>query len=325
MHSVDKPILPVIAGPTASGKTACAVALARLIGGEIISADSMQIYRGMNVLSAIPTPEEMQGVAHHMIAFAPPTARYSADAYREDANACIADVLSRGRMPILCGGTGLYINAVTRPMSFSTLSDEALHAQLLASAQDAQGRLRLYEELRRIDPQTAVRLHPNDVRRVSRAIEVYRLTGVTQSEHARMDANREGDYREAIFAVDWPREQLYERINARVEEMLSNGLIDEVRALTAHAEAFPTAAQAIGYKEIAAALRGEMSMDEAVEWLKKSTRNYAKRQLTWFRRDPRVVWLAPTPGGAEALARRIRDLLEQRFGEEALRCREPEQ
>ncbi len=311
--ATNKPLLPVIAGPTASGKTACAVALCRRIGGEVISADSMQIYSGMDVLSAMPTPEEMGGIPHHLLGCVRPREKFSADAYREAAKACVAEVLGRGRVPVLCGGTGLYIDAVTRPMSFSAQrSDEAMHAELLALAEAPGGKQRLHDMLREIDPESAARLHENDVRRVSRAIEIYRLTGVTQTEHSRLDRQREGEYDAVIFALDWPREALYARIDARVDAMLEAGLIDEVRALMADEQRHPTAMQAIGYKEIAAALRGEMPMEKAVYLTKRASRYLAKRQLTWFRRDERVIWLPAQGQSPDALARNMEQIIDQR-------------
>ena len=297
-----KPLLPVVAGPTASGKTACAVALCRRIGGEVVSADSMQVYRGMEVLSAAPSADEMRGVPHHLLGFVDPAARYTADAYREDARRCIDDIRARGGQPVLCGGTGLYINAVTRPMSFSMQSDAAMHEALMAAGATPEGRRRLHAMLAQVDPDSAARLHPNDVRRVSRAIEIYRLTGVTQTEHTRRDRARAGDYREVLFALDWPRDKLYARIDRRVDEMIERGLIDEVRRLMADENAHPTAMQAIGYKEIAAALRGETGMDEAIRRTKQATRNFAKRQLTWFRHDDRVIWLPAEGRDADAVA-----------------------
>ena len=297
-----KPLLPVVAGPTASGKTACAAALCGRIGGEVISADSMQVYRGMEVLSAIPDAAEMGGIPHHLMGFVDPAARYTADAYREDAKACIADVIARGKTPVLCGGTGLYINAVTRPMSFSMQSDEAMHAQLMAMGETPEGRRALHGMLAEVDPESAARLHENDVRRVSRAIEIYRLTGIPQSEHIRRDRARPGDYREIIFAPDWPRIELYARIDRRVDGMLAHGLVDEVRRLMSDENRHPTAMQAIGYKEIAAALRGEIAMADAVRWMKQATRNFAKRQLTWFRHDDRVIWLPAEGRSPEDLA-----------------------
>ena len=310
---MSKPLLPVVAGPTASGKTACAVALCKLLDGEVVSADSMQVYRGMEVLSAVPDMAERGGVPHHLMSCVDPSTRFSADAYREAANACIADILSRGRQPVLCGGTGLYIDAVTRPMSFSMESDEALHAALLDEANAPGGRRKLHERLSKVDPESAARLHENDVRRVVRALEIYRLTGVTQTEHIRRDRQREGDYREVIFAPDWPRDVLYTRIDARVDDMLAHGLVDEVRALMAVEARHPTAMQAIGYGQIAAALRGEISMDEAVRLTKRDSRNLAKRQLTWFRRDERVVWLPAQGRDPEALARDMLAILRSKL------------
>jgi len=294
-----KPELIVIAGPTASGKTSCSVELCRRIGGEVVSADSMQIYRGMDVLTAMPTRQEMDGVPHHMLNFADPAEKYSAARYRDQARAVIHEIHARGKMPVLCGGTGLYINAVTRPMDFSEKCDEALRQQLLAMAEEPGGRKRLHDMLAQIDPEAAQRLHENDVRRVTRAIEVYRLTGKTQSQLAQLDAQREGDYDETLFALRWPREELYRRIDLRVEEMLKNGLVEEVRALRRNEQQHPTALQAIGYKEIAAALEGRLPMDEAVSLVKQFSRNYAKKQMTWFARDQRAVWIdamGKTPG-----------------------------
>lgn len=306
--------LIVIAGPTASGKTACAVALCKLIGGEVISADSMQIYRGMDILSAKPTADEMRGVPHHMIGIADPAERFSAPRYRDMARKVIAEVAARGRRPVLCGGTGLYINAVTRPMEFSERCDAALRGELLALAEAPGGRRRLHDMLREIDPEAAEKLHENDVRRVSRAIEVYRLTGRTQSEQIRMDARREGDYRETMFVLRWPREELYRRIDARVEDMLRAGLVEEVRRLRTDVRLHPTALQAIGYKEIAAALDGKLSMQEAVALVKQLSRNYAKKQMNWFRRDPRSIWIDVPGKTPEEIAAEMCAQMEARAG-----------
>lgn len=311
-----KPIIAVVAGPTASGKTACAVALAKLMNGEIISADSMQIYQGMDILSAKPTEKEMQGIPHHMLGIMDPSCRYSVDAYRLAAKECIDKIRDRGRLPILCGGTGLYINAVTRPMSFSEKSDEKIHSELMSMGETPDGKRKLYDMLKEIDPESAARLHENDVRRVSRAIEIYRLTGRTQTEQMRLDREREGDYREIIFAPDWNRETLYRRIDLRVDEMLQAGLVEEVRMLLKDDNKHPTAIQAIGYKEIAAALRGELSMEEAILWTKQATRNLAKRQLTWFRRDPRVIWLPAENKTADIMAEEMMNIMFERFGGE---------
>lgn len=300
-----KPKLIVVAGPTASGKTACAVELCCAIGGEVVSADSMQIYRGMDILSAMPSRAEMRGVPHHLLAIADPSERFSAAAYRIKSKEAVGEILARGAVPVVCGGTGLYIDALTRPMRFSEQSDEQMHGELLALADEPGGRARLHRLLEEVDPESAARLHENDVRRVARAIEIYRLTGVTQTEQSRLDAAREGDYDEMVFALDWPREVLYRRIDQRVDAMLAAGLVEEVRRLMRESERYPTAAQAIGFKEIAAALEGRMTMDEAVDRVKQATRNFAKRQLTWFRRDPRTIWIPAEHRTAEEIAREM--------------------
>jgi len=310
---MNKEKLIVIAGPTASGKTAAAVELCKLIGGEVVSADSMQIYRGMDVLSAKPTAAEMDGIPHHMLGIADPKEKFSAAKYRDMAKEIISGIIARGNMPVICGGTGLYINAVTRPMEFSEKCDETLRKELLAMADMPGGREKLHGILKEIDPEAAYKLHPNDVRRVTRAIEVFRLTGVTQSEQARIDAQREGDYDESFFALSWPRDVLYERINRRVDIMLENGLVDEVRALRRDEENHPTALQAIGYKEIAAALEGRLSMQEAIVLVKQLSRNYAKKQMTWFQRDDRCVWIeAQDKTAAQVAVEMIRYLEEHK-------------
>ena len=205
-------------------------------------------------------------------------------------------------------------------MSFSSQrSDEAMHRQLMDLGQTPHGKRQLHDMLRQVDPESAERLHENDVRRVSRAIEIYRLTGKPLSEHNRLDKQRQGDYREILFALDWPRELLYRRIDARVDDMLKAGLVEEVQALMACEERHPTALQAIGYKEIAAALRGEITMEHAVYLTKRASRYLAKRQLTWFRRDPRVIWIKAEGETATLLALQMQQAILERFGTDALK------
>lgn len=304
----EKPKLIVVAGPTASGKTACAVELCKRIDGEVVSCDSMQIYRGMDILSAMPTKEEMQGIPHHMLGIADPSEKYSAAMYREKANDVIADIHARGKQAVVCGGTGLYINALTRPLSFSQRSDEKLHDELMTLADQPGGRRKLHEMLEEVDPESAARLHENDVRRVARALEIFKLTGVTQTEQAKIDAQREGDYDETIFALDWPRDVLYQRISDRVDKMIASGLIAEVLRLMQDEEHYSTAAQAIGYKEIAAGLMGRMEIEESVLLVKQVTRNFAKRQLTWFRHDPRTIWI---PAQGRSVSQIVDDMIEK--------------
>lgn len=288
-----KPRLIVIGGPTASGKTAAAVRLCQRIGGEVISADSMQIYRGMDIGTAKPTQAEMCGIPHHLLSVADPAEKYSAAAYRELARQAIDCAYARGNQPVVCGGTGLYIDALTKPMGFAEHSgNEDLRNELAALAQTEVGKIKIHKMLEEIDPASAARLHVNDVRRVIRAIEVYKMTGVTLTEQSRLDKEREGDFDVTMFALNWPREVLYERINRRVDQMMKDGLVEEVQnLLKSGLQTGGTAMQALGYKEIVAALAGNISMEEAVEDIKRGSRNYAKRQMTWFRHDERVHWI----------------------------------
>jgi len=289
----NKPRLIVIGGPTASGKTAAAVRLCQKIGGEVVSSDSMQIYRGMDIGTAKPFPDEMGGIPHHLMSIADPGEKYSAAAYRELAIQAINGIYASGRKPVVCGGTGLYIDALTKPMSFADhTGNEALRAELTSLSETLVGKLKLHNMLREIDPESADRLHINDVRRVIRAIEVYKMTGRTITEQAKLDSQREGDFDVIMFALSWPREVLYDRINRRVDDMMQLGLVDEVKHLLNNGlTKGSTAMQALGYKEIVQALDGEISMEDAVDAIKQGSRHYAKRQLTWFRRDERVHWI----------------------------------
>lgn len=287
--------LPIVAivGPTASGKTRLSVALCQRIPGEVISMDSMQIYRGMDVGTAKPTQAERGGVAHHMLDVADPGEAYTVSRYREEAARAIEQVASRGCLPVLVGGTGLYLNALTYRMTLGEATgDEAIRERLHAVAAAPGGRARLHAMLTAVDPVSAARLHENDVRRVVRALEVYEVTGkpISQRQDDRVPDER---YAPLIYGLEMERERLYARIDARVDEMMAAGLEREVRALTARG-LWPEdegAMQAIGYKEIAFALRGAYGMDEAVRLIKRESRRYAKRQMTWFRADARVRWI----------------------------------
>ncbi|MBQ4620906.1 MAG: tRNA (adenosine(37)-N6)-dimethylallyltransferase MiaA [Clostridia bacterium] len=303
-------ILFGICGPTASGKTGLAIEVAKLIGGEIVSADSMQIYKGMDILSAKPSTDEMQGIPHHMIGVVSNDAYFSASHYREMAQSAIEDIKSRGKTPILCGGTGLYIDAVTRGMRFSEKSDENLRNELKAISEKPDGELILHDMLKKMDPEAAEKYPPGDVRRVIRSIEINTLTGMTRKEQEYRDSLIKDTYDARLFAIDWPRDQLYDRINRRVDIMVKNGLINEVSSLMKEIEKGETTAhQAIGYKEIAEAIKGEIAMSDAISHLKTATRNYAKRQITWFKRDPRVTWLPVGSETIESYAKKIADII----------------
>ena len=303
---MDAPRLIVVGGPTASGKSALAVALCRRLRGEVVSCDSMQLYQGMDIGTATPTPEEMEGVPHHLLSVLQPGTPCSAAAYRNMALPVIEDIVSRGKIPVLCGGTGLYIDALTRPLGFSVQGDEALRRELEALPREA-----LHRRLFQVDPESAARLHPNDRRRVVRALEVYQLTGIPLSRHMARDRGRSGDFSGVLFALDWPRPTLYARIDRRVEQMMEQGLVQEVQRLLAGGlKAGDTAMQAIGYKELAAYFAGEGDLSQAVSAIQQHTRHYAKRQLTWFRRDERVHWLAAEGRKIEDIADEVIDILD---------------
>ena len=277
--------LIAVVGPTASGKTALAIALAKELGGEIVSADSMQIYRGMDIATAKPTPEEMAEVPHHLIGFWPPEKPFSVAQYAVLAREKIDDILRRGRVPVLCGGTGLYIKAIVDHIQYEeeTGEDAALRERLRRQAQD-EGNLAVWRQLQAMDPQTAERIHPNNLGRVIRAIEVMQVSGRSireQEERSRQIGLR---YRN--------RENLYERIGRRVDAMAEAGLPEEARAVRQQGLT-ATAAQAIGYKELYDWMDGTLPLEEALENLKRSTRRYAKRQLTWFGADARIRWIEP--------------------------------
>ncbi len=298
--------LIVLCGPTASGKSAVALALCELLGAELVSCDSMQLYRGMDIGTAKPTADERSRVPHHLIDALQPDENCSAARYRELALPIIRSLFEVGKQPVLCGGTGLYIDALTKPLGFSVEGDPAIRASFEREAERPEGKQRLHARLREIDPDSAERLHENDVRRVIRALEVHALTGVTLTEQMARDAVRVGDYPAWLYALDWPRDVLYARIDARVDAMIEQGLIGEVEnLLQTGLSRDGTAMQAIGYKEIAAALSGEISMKHAVDQIKQATRNYAKRQLTWFRRDKRVTWIPAEGCSADEIARTI--------------------
>ncbi len=278
-----------ITGPTASGKTALSIALAKEFDAEIISCDSMQIYRGMDIGTAKATAEEQAQVKHHLIDFLSPTESYSAQSYRCDALECVRDIISRGKMPMFVGGTGLYIDTVMRGVSEK--SPESLpeyRARLLDEAKEADGAERLWQRLLALDPESAEKIHKNNVKRVIRALEIYDTTGVPKSVLDREVKEGERDIDVAMITLDFhDRENLYRRVDMRVDEMIKAGLLDEVRELY-RGNMLPsgsTASQAIGYKEFLSYLRGECELDSAIELLKLSSRRYAKRQLTWFRHE----------------------------------------
>lgn len=283
--------LLVIAGPTATGKTALSVALAGHLNGEVVSADSMLVYRGMDIGSAKPSMTERQGIPHHMIDVVDPDQNYNVALYQRRARECIADIHRRGKLPLLVGGTGLYIRAVIEHFTFTPAGVDLAFRRQMQELAAREGAPAVHRLLAEVDSGAAGRIHPNNLKRVIRALEVYHLTG--RGMTAFRDRNGEkGDYRPVMFGLAMERTALYRRIEARVEEMLGAGLIEEVAGLLnrGFGPELP-AMQGLGYKEIAAFLRAECSLEEAVELLKKNTRHFAKRQFTWFRADKRITWL----------------------------------
>lgn len=282
----------VVTGPTATGKTALSVELAKKLGGEIVSADSMQIYRGMDIGTAKVTKAEMQNIPHHMIDIADPSEDYSVSRYVEEADAAVRGILSRGRLPIVAGGTNLYIDSLIAGLDFAEKAEDAALRESLNKQYDDIGGEAMLEHLRGFDPERAAKLHPADKRRIVRAVEIYILTGETITRHDEETKKRPKRYDAVKIALTFAdRAVLYDRINARVDKMVSDGLFDEVKGLLdSGLSPACTSMQAIGYKEPAAYFRGEMSKDAAVELIKLSSRRYAKRQLTWLRRDDSIHW-----------------------------------
>jgi tRNA dimethylallyltransferase len=303
---MQKPQLVVICGPTASGKTALAVDIAREFDGEVVSADSMQVYRSMDIGTAKPEAAEMRGIPHHMIDCADISGEYSAAIYREQARACIAGIAARGKLPILCGGTGLYISSAVYPLDFdNTEADEGYRSELAAIAA-GRGNEALHALLAVADPIAAGAIHPNNVKRVIRALEKARAAGSTISSPGGQQLfNSDPLYDLAWVGLTMERSTLYARINVRVDGMMARGLLEEVRSLADRYGRDSVAFQALGYKELLDYLDEKTELNEAVEQIKTGTRNYAKRQLTWFRREKCIRWFDAGELPQEELARAV--------------------
>jgi len=288
---MDKVQIIVITGPTATGKTALGALLAKTVGGEVVSADSMQVYKHMDIGTAKPAADERLGIPHHMIDIVPPWEDYSAARYISDAADAIDDILRRGKLPVLVGGTGLYIDSLLSGRVFSARGDAALRRQL-ENEYDAIGGDAMLRRLGEFDPGSAAKLHENDKKRIVRAIEAYSATGKTISQHDLETKALPPRYVALKFALTFSdRQELYTRIDKRVDDMMSKGLEGEVRNLLEMGVApGSTAMQAIGYKELAGAIAGRHSLNDAVEQIKMESRRYAKRQLTWLRRDTNIIW-----------------------------------
>ncbi len=289
---MDKPKVIVIAGPTASGKTALGVELAKAINGEIVSSDSMQIYRDMTIGTAKPREEEMEGIKHYLIDFVSPDKRYSVANFKKDAEEAIENILNKGKVPIVVGGTGLYIDSLIYGIEFPEIQyDEEYRNELMKIAETDDGLKSLYDKAAQIDEKALEKISPNDKKRIIRILEVYKATGKTKTELEIKSKEKGPKYNYKVFAINMDREKLYNRINLRVDNMISEGLIEEVRGLLDKYKIFPTAMQGLGYKEVVEYLKGATSKDEMIDRIKQETRRYAKRQLTWFRKNKDIKWL----------------------------------
>ena len=287
-----KPKVIVIVGPTASGKTALSIELAKQIKGEIVSCDSMQIYKDMNIGSAKPSLEEMQGIKHYMIDIVEPDKRFSVAEYKKQAEQAIEEILSKGKMPIVIGGTGLYADSLIYGIEYPEIEfDKNYRNELENIANSKEGLLNLYEKAKEIDSKAIEKISPNDKKRILRILEIYHSTGKTKTELEAESRKNEVKYDYRVFVINMDRQILYNRINKRVEIMIENGLIEEVKNLLDKYKEFPTAMQGLGYKEVVEYLNGYLTKDEMIEKIKQETRRYAKRQLTWFRKNKNTIWI----------------------------------
>ena len=294
METIKRPLV-ILTGPTAVGKTALSIALAKAIGGEIISADSMQVYRRMDIGSAKITQEEMDGVPHHLIDVLEPEQEFNVAVFQKLAKQAAEEIYSRGHIPIVAGGTGFYIQALVYDIDFTENDEDTALRHSLEEQARRDGPEALFERLRAVDPESCESIHAHNIKRVIRAIEFYEKTGKKISDHNREQRQNTSPYNVAYFVLNDNRERIYERINARTDQMMAQGLEEEVRALwESGCRRDMVSMQGLGYKEMLAYLEGEISLDEAVYLIKRDTRHFAKRQLTWFRREKEVIWIDKT-------------------------------
>ena len=302
--------LIVISGPTACGKTAVSIELAKSIGGEIVSADSMQVYRGMDIGTAKIMPDEMQGIPHYLIDEFDPDEDFNVAKFQQRAKKYISDIISRGKMPIVAGGTGFYINALVYDNDFAKEDEESEIRRQLQQEAKQKGAEHMHGILKEIDPESAEKIHKNNVKKVIRAIEFYRLNGKKISTHNAEEKQRETAYDVKIFVLDMSRDRLYERIEKRIDIMLEQGLLKEVESLLEKYSPSLVSMQGLGYKEFVPYFKGECTLEEAVYNLKISTRHFAKRQLTWFRHQcPQAIWVDMDKYNADTAAEFIKNNL----------------
>lgn len=298
-----KPKVIVIAGPTASGKTALSIELAKKVDGEIISSDSMQIYQDMNIGTAKVTKEEMQGIKHYLVDFVSPEKRYSVSDFKQDCEMAIKEILEKGKVPIIVGGTGLYVDSVVYGITYPDMEfDQEYRDLLMKRAETEEGLRELFEKAKMIDEEAIQKISPNDKKRIIRILEIYKATGENKTQQEILSRKNEVEYDFKVFALNMEREKLYERINRRVDLMLEQGLVKEVQDLKKKYQCFPTAMQGLGYKEVVEYLEEKCTFEEMVEKIKQETRRYAKRQLTWFRKNKETIWLAAEHGIQDNIA-----------------------
>ena len=293
---MNKPKVIVICGPTASGKTALSIELAKKINGEIISSDSMQIYKDMDIGTAKPTKQEMQEIKHYLLNFVEPDQRYSVAQFKKDAEKAIEEILAKNKVPIIVGGTGLYVDSLIYGIEYQEIELDKKYREELEEKAQKEGLETLYEQAQKIDPQAMEKISANDKKRILRILEIYHSTGKTKTQQEIESRKNEVKYDYKVFALNMEREKLYERINKRVDIMIEQGLIQEVENLCSKYTEFPTAMQGVGYKEVVEYLQGKISEQEMIEKIKMETRRYAKRQLTWFRKNKQTIWLDATKG-----------------------------
>ena len=281
----------VICGPTASGKTALSIELAKKVNGEIISCDSMQIYKDMNIGTAKPTIEEMQGIKHYLLDFVSPNERYSVADFKKDAKNAIKEILSKGKVPIIVGGTGLYLDSLIYEIEYQNIEFDENYRKKLEQEVEEKGLEELYDKAKKIDLVAIEKISKNDKKRILRILEIYHATGKNKTEQEIESRKNEVEYDYKVYAISWDREELYARINKRVDLMIEQGLIDEVKNILQKYEQFPTAMQGLGYKEVVDYLKGNCTKQEMIEKIKMETRRYAKRQMTWFRKNKQTIWI----------------------------------
>lgn len=290
---MNKPKVIVICGPTASGKTALSIQLAQKINGEIISSDSMQIYKNMNIGTAKPDKQEMQGIKHYLLDFVEPNQRYSVADYKKDAENAIEDILQKGKVPIIVGGTGLYVDSLIYGIEYPNIEFDENYRKKLEKRAEKEGLEKLYEKAKKIDPQAMKKISRNDQKRILRVLEIYNATGKTKTEQEIESRKNEVKYDYRVFAINMDREKLYDRINKRVDVMIQKGLIEEVENLLKKYNEFPTAMQGLGYKEVVEYIQGKVLKEDMIENIKRESRRYAKRQITWFKKNKQTIWIGP--------------------------------